>query len=79
MDWDVTQRVGDIFTGTFDKQTVLEHYSAYINALPETLKLVQKLCARRTFFDFCTKQQETQGNSSHMIDLLVINYSRWQS
>lgn len=66
MDWDVTQRVGDIFTGTFDKQTVLEHYSAYINALPETLKLVQKLCARKTFFDFCTKQQETQGKSSHM-------------
>jgi len=67
MDWDVTQRVGDIFTGTFDKQTVLEHYSAYINALPETLKLVQKLCARRTFFDFSTKQQETQGTSHDSI------------
>lgn len=61
MDWDTTQRIGDIFIASFEKQTVLESYSNFINSLPDVLKLIQKLCGRKPFFEFCTQQQQIQG------------------
>ena len=61
MDWDTNQSIGNIFVAAFEKQIVLESYSNFINQLPEVLKLIQKLCTRKAFFDFCTRQQELQG------------------
>ena len=61
MEWDTKQSIGDIFVAAFEKQTVLESYSNFINQLPDILKLIQKLCTRKSFFEFCTKQQELQG------------------
>lgn len=67
MEWDTTQKIGDIFIASFEKQTVLECYSDFINGLPDVLKLIQKLCGRKPFFDFCTKQQEIQGFKKNVI------------
>ena len=70
MEWDTQQRIGDIFVASFEKQTVLESYSAFINALPDVLKLIQKLCGRKPFNDFCTRQQEIQGKPRTLFLLL---------
>ena len=67
MEWDVKQRIGDIFTASFETQIILESYSDFINSLPEVLKLIQKLCGRKSFLEFCTKQQEKQGIYNEVI------------
>ena len=69
MEWDIKQSIGEIFCASFSNQVVLESYSNFINALPDNLELIGKMCKRKpAFLEFCSQQQRDQGKPVILFD-----------
>ncbi|XP_018082028.1 rho guanine nucleotide exchange factor 10-like protein isoform X3 [Xenopus laevis] len=71
-EWDVTEKVGDLFVASFSKSIVLDVYSDYVNNFTNAMTLIKKACLTKpAFLDFLRKKQASSPDRVTLYGLMV--------
>ncbi|CAD5117935.1 DgyrCDS6679 [Dimorphilus gyrociliatus] len=70
--WDIDERIGDVFTGAFNKALVFEIYSKFVNNYTTACETTKKLIARKPIFaEFLQQKQASSPDRLALTGLLI--------
>ncbi|XP_062842217.1 rho guanine nucleotide exchange factor 10-like protein [Trichomycterus rosablanca] len=71
-EWDVSEKIGDLFVASFSKSMVLDVYSDYVNNFTNAMALIKKAClSKPAFLDFLKKKQSSSVDRITLYGLMV--------
>ncbi|XP_068995378.1 rho guanine nucleotide exchange factor 10-like protein isoform X2 [Embiotoca jacksoni] len=71
-EWDISEKIGDVFVASFSKSMVLDVYSDYINNFSSAMALIKKACmSKPAFLDFLKKKQASSPDRITLYGLMV--------
>ncbi|XP_031760708.1 rho guanine nucleotide exchange factor 10-like protein isoform X5 [Xenopus tropicalis] len=71
-EWDVSEKVGDLFVASFSKSIVLDVYSEYVNNFTNAMTVIKKACLTKpAFLDFLRKKQAASPDRVTLYGLMV--------
>ncbi|XP_018581386.2 rho guanine nucleotide exchange factor 10-like protein isoform X2 [Scleropages formosus] len=71
-EWDVSEKIGDLFVASFSKSMVLDVYSDYVNNFTNAMALIKKACmSKPAFLEFLKKKQASSADRITLYGLMV--------
>ncbi|XP_056124140.1 rho guanine nucleotide exchange factor 10-like protein isoform X4 [Rhinichthys klamathensis goyatoka] len=71
-EWDITEKIGDLFVASFSKSMVLDVYSDYVNNFTNAMALIKKACmSKPAFLEFLKKKQAASTDRITLYGLMV--------
>ncbi|XP_036388671.1 rho guanine nucleotide exchange factor 10-like protein isoform X2 [Megalops cyprinoides] len=71
-EWDLTEKIGDLFVASFSKSMVLDVYSEYVNNFTNAMALIKKACmSKPAFLEFLKKKQASSTDRITLYGLMV--------
>ncbi|XP_051895401.1 rho guanine nucleotide exchange factor 10-like protein isoform X3 [Pristis pectinata] len=71
-EWDVTEKIGDLFVASFSKSMVLDVYSDYVNNFTNAMALIKKACLTKpAFLEFLKRKQASNSDRITLYGLMV--------
>ncbi|XP_010874041.2 rho guanine nucleotide exchange factor 10-like protein isoform X4 [Esox lucius] len=71
-EWDVSEKIGDLFVASFSKSMVLDVYSEYVNNFTNAMELIKKACiSKPAFLEFLKKKQASSPDRITLYGLMV--------
>uniref|UniRef100_A0A4W5QA31 Rho guanine nucleotide exchange factor 10 like n=1 Tax=Hucho hucho TaxID=62062 RepID=A0A4W5QA31_9TELE len=71
-EWDLSEKIGDLFVASFSKSMVLDVYSDYVNNFTNAMALIKKACiSKPAFLDFLKKKQVSSPDRITLYGLMV--------
>ncbi|XP_048374793.1 rho guanine nucleotide exchange factor 10-like protein isoform X7 [Sphaerodactylus townsendi] len=72
VEWDSTEKIGDLFVASFSKSMVLDVYSEYVNNFTGAMSLIKKACLTKpAFLEFLKKRQMASLDRVTLYGLMV--------
>ncbi|XP_042334398.1 rho guanine nucleotide exchange factor 10-like protein isoform X3 [Sceloporus undulatus] len=72
VEWDTTEKIGDLFVASFSKSMVLDVYSEYVNNFTSAMSLIKKACLTKpAFLEFLKKRQMASVDRVTLYGLMV--------
>lgn len=71
-EWDLSEKIGDLFVASFSKSMVLDVYSDYVNNFTNAMALIKKACiSKPAFLEFLKKKQVSSPDRITLYGLMV--------
>ncbi|XP_075881203.1 rho guanine nucleotide exchange factor 10-like protein isoform X2 [Nelusetta ayraudi] len=71
-EWDISEKIGDLFVASFSKSMVLDVYSDYVNNFTNAMALIKKACmSKPAFLEFLKRKQATSVDRITLYGLMV--------
>ncbi|XP_048471089.1 rho guanine nucleotide exchange factor 10-like protein isoform X2 [Rhincodon typus] len=71
-EWDVSEKIGDLFVASFSKSMVLDVYSDYVNNFTNAMALIKKACLTKpAFLEFLKRKQASNSDRITLYGLMV--------
>ncbi|XP_039611366.1 rho guanine nucleotide exchange factor 10-like protein [Polypterus senegalus] len=71
-EWDVSEKIGDLFVASFSKSMVLDVYSDYVNNFTNAMAVIKKACMTKpAFLEFLKKKQAASTDRITLYGLMV--------
>ncbi|KAL1021346.1 hypothetical protein UPYG_G00012080 [Umbra pygmaea] len=71
-EWDLSEKIGDLFVASFSKSMVLDVYSDYVNNFTNAMELIKKACiSKPAFLEFLKKKQASSPDRITLYGLMV--------